>query len=101
MVVLHTSWFLHIATEVTVYILGRANNNYVLINQGVLNSGVSFNRSSTVVDVVSHHSILQVHLGPTGEEQLYHISVSTATGLHEGSLTPLRNTMRQNSNYHM
>ena len=39
---------------------------YVLINQGILNSGVSFNKSSTVVDVVSH-LVLQVHLGPTGE----------------------------------
>ena len=97
MVVLHTSWFLHITIEVTVYILDRANNNYVLINQGLLNSGVSFNKSSTVVDVVSH-LVLQVHLGPTGEEQLYHISVSTVTGTHEGSHTQLRNTM---SNYHM
>ena len=97
MVVLHTSWFLHIAVEVTGYISGRANNNYVLINQAVLNSGVSFNKSSTIVDVVSHH-VLQVHLGPTGEEQLYHISVSTVTGTQEGSPAILRNTM---SNYHM
>ena len=46
---------------------------------------------------VSHHSILQVHLGPTGEEQLYNSSMTTVTGQHEGSPAILRNTMRQNS----
>ena len=46
---------------------------------------------------VSHHSILQVHLGLTGEEQLYNISMTTVTGQHEGSPAILRNTMRQNS----
>ena len=61
---------------------------------------MSFNKGSTVVDVVSHHS-LQVHLGPTEEEQLYHSSVSTGTGLHEGSPAILRNRMRQNSDYHV
>ena len=87
MVVLHTSWFLHITIEVTVYILGRPNN-------------MSYNKGSTVVDVVSHHS-LQVHLGPTEEEQLYNSSTSTDTGPHEGSPAILRNRMSQNSNYHM
>ena len=46
---------------------------------------------------VSHHRILQVHLGPTGEEQLYNTSMTTVTGTHEGSPAILRNTMRQNS----
>ena len=64
------------------------------------NSGVSFNKSSTVVDVVSHLS-LQVHLGPTGEQQLYHISTTIATGPHEGSTATLRNRMRRDSQYHM
>ena len=43
------------------------------------------------------HLVLQVHLGPTGEEQLYNISMTTVTGTHEGSPAILRNTMRQNS----
>ena len=45
---------------------------------------------------VSHH-VLQVHLGPTGDEELYNISMTFVTGMHEGSSTILRNTMRQNS----
>jgi len=49
---------------------------------------------STVVDAVSH-LILQIHLGPTREEKLYYVSMSTITGLHEGSPAPLRNRMRQ------
>ena len=43
------------------------------------------------------HLVLQVHLGPTGEQKWYNISMTTATGTHEGSSTILRNTMRQNS----
>ena len=43
------------------------------------------------------HLILQVYLGSTGEEKLYHISVTTVTGQHEGSPTILRNRMGQNS----
>ena len=41
-------------------------------------------------DVVSHHSVLQVHPGPTGEEQLYHISVTSDTGHSEDSSAALR-----------
>ena len=40
---------------------------------------------------------LQVHLGPSGEEQLYNISMTSDTGPDEGSLAILRNIMRQNS----
>ena len=43
------------------------------------------------------HLVLQVYLGPTGEEQLYNTSMTFATGTHEGSQAILRNTMRQNS----
>ena len=43
------------------------------------------------------HLVLLVHLGPTGEQKWYNISMTTATGTHEGSSTILRNTMRQNS----
>ena len=43
------------------------------------------------------HLALQVHLGPTGEEQLYNVSMTLVTGTHEGSPAVLRNTMRQNS----
>ena len=43
------------------------------------------------------HLALQVYLGPTGEEQLYNVSMTFVTGTHEGSSTILRNTMRQNS----
>jgi len=49
-----------------------------------------------LVDVVSH-LVLQVHLNSTGEEKLYNISMSTATGPHESSPATLRNRMRQNS----
>ena len=42
------------------------------------------------------HLALQVHLCPSGEEQLYNISMTMETGQHEGSRTILRNTMRQN-----
>ena len=51
--------------------------------------------SSSQVDV--SHLALQVHLCPSGEEQLYNISLTFVTGQHEGSYTILRNTMRQNS----
>ena len=43
------------------------------------------------------HLALQVHLGLTGEEKLYNISMTFDTGQHEGSPAILRNTMRQNS----
>ena len=46
-----------------------------------------------LVDVVSH-LVLQVHLGPTREKLLHDISMSLVTGHHEGSITILRNTMR-------
>ena len=48
------------------------------------------------IDVVSH-LIMQVHLGPTGEEKLYHISMTPDTGPHVGSHAILRNRMRLNS----
>ena len=41
------------------------------------------------------HLVLQVHLGSFGEETLYNISMTIATGTHEGSPAILRNT-RQN-----
>ena len=47
------------------------------------------------VDTVSH-LVLQVYLGPNGEERLYHISMTFATGSHEGSPAILRNKMREN-----
>ena len=43
------------------------------------------------------HLILQVYLGPTGEEQLYNSSMTIVTGMHEGSPAILRNRIRQNS----
>ena len=43
------------------------------------------------------HLIMQVHLGPTGEEKLYHISMTPDTGPHVGSHAILRNRMRLNS----
>ena len=49
-----------------------------------------------LVHVVSHLA-LQVHLGPTGEEQLYNLSMTLVTGQLEGSPAILRNTMRQNN----
>ena len=45
-------------------------------------------------DTVSH-LVLHVYLGPTGEKQLYHISMTTVTGKHEGSPAILRRQMRQ------
>ena len=47
-------------------------------------------------DVVSH-LVLQVYLGSTGEEKLYHISMTPDTGPHAGSHAILRNRMRSNS----
>ena len=41
-------------------------------------------------DTVSH-LVLQVYLGPTGEKQLYNVSMTTVTGQHEGRPTTLRN----------
>ena len=71
-----------------------------MIDEGVVNFGVSFNKGFTVVNVVSH-LVLQVHLSSTGKEKLYHISMTTATGHHEGITAILRNGMRQNSKYHV
>ena len=48
--------------------------------------------SQLLVDVVSH-LVLHVCLGPAGEKQLYHVSMTTVASQHEGSLTILR---RQN-----
>ena len=45
-----------------------------------------------LVDVVSD-LVLHVYLGPTGEKQLYHVSMTTVTSQYEGSLAILR---RQN-----
>ena len=42
------------------------------------------------------HLILQVHLGPTGEEELYHISMTPDTGPHAGSHAILKNRIRSN-----
>ena len=42
-----------------------------------------------LVDVVSD-LVLQVYLGPTGEKQLYHVSMTTVASKHEGSLAILR-----------
>ena len=50
------------------------------------------------VDTVSH-LVLQVYLGPNGEERLYHISMSFDTGSHEGGPAVLQNKMRGNT-YH-
>ena len=46
-----------------------------------------------VVDVVSH-LILQVYMGPTGEEKLYHISMTPDNGPHAGGHAILRNKIR-------
>ena len=43
-----------------------------------------------LVDVVSH-LVLQVYLGPTGEKQLYHVSMPTVTSEHQGSPAILSN----------
>ena len=48
------------------------------------------------IDVVAH-LILQVCLSSTGEEKLYHISMTPDTGPHAGSRAILRNRMRSNS----
>ena len=88
----------------TFFILHVSNRDdclqwYVLINHGGLNSWVSFDKVSTLV-IVSH-LVLQIHLGPTGEEKLYCIGMSTATSQHECSPASLKNRTRQNSNYHL
>ena len=66
----------------------------MLINQGVFNSGVSFTKGSTIVDVVSD-LVPQVHVGPIGEEQLY-TSVCPRTLAHMGAVQSNWG-MRQNS----
>ena len=53
-----------------------------------------------LVDVESH-LVLQVNLGPTSDELLHNFSIPITTGVHQGSITILRNTTRQDSNYHM
>ena len=52
-----------------------------------------------VVDVVSH-LILQVYMGPTGEEKLYHISMTSDNGPHAGGHAILRNKMKNKMCYH-
>ena len=48
-----------------------------------------------VVDVVSY-LILQVYMGPNGEEKLYHTSVTPDNGPHAGSHAILQNKLRSN-----
>ena len=48
------------------------------------------------VDALSH-LVLQVHLGPNGEEWLHHISMTFDTGSHEGGPAILSNKMRENA----
>ena len=48
-----------------------------------------------VVDVGSH-LILQVYMGPNGEEKLYHISMTPDNGPHAGSHAILQNKLRSN-----
>ena len=48
-----------------------------------------------VVDGVSH-LILQVCMGPTREEKLYHISMTPDNGPHAGSHAILQNKLRSN-----
>ena len=48
-----------------------------------------------VVDVVSH-LILQVYMGPNGEEKLYHIGMTPDNGPHAGSHAILQNKLRSN-----
>lgn len=43
-----------------------------------------------LVDVV-FHLVLQVNLGPTGEEQLHNSTMTPCNGNHEGSPAILRN----------
>ena len=51
-------------------------------------------RCILVVDVESH-LILQVYMGPTGEEKLYHINVTPDNGPHAGGHAILRNKIRK------
>ena len=48
-----------------------------------------------VVDVVSH-LILQVYMGPNGEEKLYHNRMTPDNGPHAGSHAILQNKLRSN-----
>ena len=52
-----------------------------------------------VVDLVSH-LILQVYMGPTGEEKLYHISMTPGNGPHASGHAILRNKMKSKMCYH-
>ena len=52
-----------------------------------------------VVNVVSH-LILQVYMGPTGKEKLYHISMTPDNGPHAGRHAILRNKMKNKQCYH-
>ena len=45
--------------------------------------------SQLLADVVSD-LVLQVYLGPTGEKQLYHVSMTTVASQREGTLAILR-----------
>ena len=52
-----------------------------------------------LVDVGSH-LILQVYMGPNGEEKLHHISMTPDNGPHAGSHPILRNKMKNKMSYH-
>ena len=49
---------------------------------------------------VGSHLILQVYMGPNGEEKLYHISMTPDNGPHAGSHPILRNKMKNKMCYH-
>ena len=42
------------------------------------------------------HLVLHVNLSPTGEKQLYHVSMTTVASKHEGSLAILRRQIYNN-----
>ena len=53
-------------------------------------------KAITFMNQVQHNMsdlVLQVYLGPTGEKQLYNVSMTTVTGQHECSPTILQNKM--------
>ena len=68
------------------------------LTKGVRNSGVSSNKSYYVISALSHLCVMQNHLCPTGEKKLYYISVTTATGVHEGNPTTLKNKSDKTAN---
>ena len=46
------------------------------------------------------HLILQVYMGPTGKEKLYHIIMTPDNGPHAGRHAILRNKMKNKQCYH-